>query len=90
MKMGHPQIRLTTFWKLRRVAPRPGIAPEDVPKLFSRYFQVERSSRPSGQGLGLGLFIAKEIITAHNGTIEVSSELERGTTFTIHLPLVQD
>jgi len=59
-----------------------GIAPEKLPKIFDAYY----SSRP--QGSGLGLATVKKIVEAHNGTISVDSELGKGTSFTIKLPLV--
>ena len=62
----------------------PGIAPEDVPRLFERYWQAPRLLRA---GSGLGLFIAKGIMEAHGGTIEVNTSLGRGTDFTLVLPL---
>lgn len=58
-----------------------GIKPENLPKIFDAYY----SSRP--QGSGLGLPTAKKIIQAHNGSIEVNSEIGKGTSFTIKLPL---
>jgi two-component system, NtrC family, sensor histidine kinase HydH len=58
-----------------------GIAPEKLPLIFKTYY----SSRP--QGSGLGLPTAKKIIEAHNGTIHVDSEPEKGTSFTIKLPV---
>jgi signal transduction histidine kinase len=58
-----------------------GIAPEKLPYIFEAYY----SSRP--QGSGLGLPTAKKIIKAHNGTITVDSEPEKGTSFTIKLPI---
>ncbi len=62
----------------------PGIAPDDVPRLFERYWQAPRLLRA---GSGLGLFIAKGIIEAHGGTIEVSTTLGEGTAFTLTLPV---
>jgi signal transduction histidine kinase len=59
-----------------------GIAPDKLPYIFNTYY----SSRPGGTGLGLAT--AKKIIHAHNGTINVESECEKGTSFTIKLPLV--
>ena len=56
----------------------PGIAAEQLPRLFDRFWQAERSQRG---GAGLGLAIAKGIVEAHGGTIEVRSELGRGSTF---------
>jgi signal transduction histidine kinase len=58
-----------------------GIAPERLPQIFDAY----HSSRPRGSGLGLPT--AKKIIDAHKGTITVNSELGKGTSFTITLPL---
>jgi len=58
-----------------------GIAPEKVPYIFNAYY----SSRPNGSGLGLPT--AKKIIEAHNGSIKVDSEPEKGTSFTITLPI---
>jgi len=58
-----------------------GIAPAKLPKIFDAYY----SSRP--QGSGLGLPTTKKIVEAHNGTIAVNSELGKGTSFTIKLPL---
>jgi signal transduction histidine kinase len=60
-----------------------GIAPEKLPHIFDAY----HSFRP--QGSGLGLPTAKKIIEAHNGTIAVDSELGKGTSFTIKLPLTE-
>jgi signal transduction histidine kinase len=56
----------------------PGIAAEQLPRLFDRFWQAERSQRG---GAGLGLAIAKGIVEAHGGTIEVRTELGRGSTF---------
>jgi signal transduction histidine kinase len=61
-----------------------GIAPEDVERIFHRYEQAI-SSRAFG-GLGLGLYIARQIIEAHGGTIRVESQFGAGSTFTVDLP----
>ena len=61
-----------------------GIAPEDQERIFHRYEQAT-SSRRAG-GLGLGLYIARQIIEAHGGTIRVESQPGKGSTFTIDLP----
>ena len=68
-----------------------GIAPADQQRIFDRFYRVERSrtrSRLYGGGTGLGLAIALTIIKAHNGDIELESELNKGSTFTVRLPIV--
>ncbi len=63
----------------------PGIAPADLPQLFERF--ARGASQGGGSGFGLGLPLAREIARAHDGTIEVASELGRGARFTVALPL---
>lgn len=67
-----------------------GIAPKDQPFIFDRFYRsdIARSSG-SSEGFGLGLSIAKEICSLHNGTISVTSEVGHGSTFDIKLPLKQ-
>jgi two-component system, chemotaxis family, CheB/CheR fusion protein len=65
----------------------PGISPEDQSVIFSRFYQTKLSKRSSHRGLGLGLFICKELIEQHQGTIMVRSVVGQGSTFTIRLPL---
>lgn len=66
-----------------------GIAEEDVPKVFSRFWRSDASRERVSGGLGVGLSITKEIVDLHNGTIAVESELGKGTTFTIRIPLTR-
>ncbi|HLV99269.1 MAG TPA: chemotaxis protein CheB [Ktedonobacterales bacterium] len=65
-----------------------GIPQADLPHLFSRFYQAARSDRQTKRGLGLGLYIVRELVTAHNGRISVDSSEGKGTTFTIRLPLL--
>lgn len=65
-----------------------GIAPEDIPQTFSRFWRAEESRERASGGLGVGLAITKEIMDRHNGTISVESELGKGTTFSLHLPVL--
>ncbi|MGI8689683.1 MAG: chemotaxis protein CheB [Thermomicrobiales bacterium] len=65
----------------------PGIAPADLAKIFSRFYRVEHAGQSPSGGLGLGLYIAREIVVAHDGTIDVRSILGEGTTFTVRLPI---
>ncbi|MCC7105760.1 MAG: sulfatase-like hydrolase/transferase [Chloroflexi bacterium] len=64
-----------------------GIAPEHLPHIFERFYRGDRSRSRQGGGYGLGLTIAREIVVAHGGTIVAESELGKGTTFTIRLPI---
>ncbi len=63
-----------------------GIGPEHLPLIFDQFYQIDRSKRKGDKGSGLGLSIAKKIVEAHNGSIHVSSELGKGTIFTVVLP----
>lgn len=64
-----------------------GIAKEDEPKLFDKFTQFGRKAGPGEKGTGLGLAIVKKLVEMHGGRIEVESEVDQGTTFTISLPL---
>jgi two-component system, OmpR family, phosphate regulon sensor histidine kinase PhoR len=65
----------------------PGIPSEHLPRLFERFYRVDKArSRESG-GTGLGLAIAKHIVLAHGGTIRAQSDLNHGSTFLFTLPL---
>ncbi|MFN8541344.1 MAG: CheR family methyltransferase [Thermomicrobiales bacterium] len=65
-----------------------GIPQANLPNLFTRFFQVARSDTPAQHGLGLGLFLVRELVEAHHGTITAASEEGKGSTFTIRLPLL--
>jgi signal transduction histidine kinase len=65
-----------------------GIAKEHQEKIFDRFYRVENGNRTSIQGLGMGLYIAYEIVKRHGGDITVDSEEGVGTTFSVVLPLM--
>jgi two-component system CheB/CheR fusion protein len=84
-----PQIDVTmsrsgTFAVVEVCDHGPGIAAEVMPQLFQPYTRL--GHKPSA-GLGLGLYLAREIVTAHGGTIEATSAFGAGTTVVVRLPL---
>lgn len=66
-----------------------GIAKEDIPRVFARFWRSDASRGRVSGGLGIGLALTKEIIDKHHGHIAVESTLGKGTTFTLSIPLVQ-
>lgn len=66
----------------------PGISPEDMERVFERFFRADRARTRHGGGFGLGLAITRQIIENLNGTIGVRSNPGKGTTFYFILPLV--
>jgi PAS domain S-box-containing protein len=64
----------------------PGIAPEDIPHLFQKFYRVDNSMTRTVGGTGLGLFICKRIVEMSSGRIWAESELDKGTTFFVNLP----
>jgi signal transduction histidine kinase len=65
-----------------------GIDPKDIPFIFDRFYRADKSrTKTDADGYGLGLSIAKNIVQALNGTIQVKSTKDKGTTFTVLLPI---
>ena len=63
-----------------------GIAPNDIPRIFERFYRVDKSRSREQGGTGLGLAIVKHIIEAHGETIQVKSKLKKGSSFIFSLP----
>jgi len=64
-----------------------GIAPEDQTRIFERFYRVSGDRSRSTGGSGLGLAIAQSIAQSHHGSLQIKSELGKGSTFTLRLPL---
>jgi signal transduction histidine kinase len=64
-----------------------GIHPDHIPRIFDKFYQVDKSRSRQYEGTGLGLAICKEIVKAHNGKVSVTSEVGKGSTFMFELPL---
>jgi signal transduction histidine kinase len=67
-----------------------GIAPEELPKIFERFYRVKHPKTRHVTGTGLGLSLVKGIVEAHHGTVDVESVPDRGTKVTIRLPAPKD
>ncbi len=64
-----------------------GIPPEDQPRLFERFYRVDKARSRELGGTGLGLAIVKHLVRAHNGEVRVESELGAGSNFLFTLPV---
>jgi signal transduction histidine kinase len=64
-----------------------GISPEDLPRLFTPFFRADKSRGRKSGGLGLGLLLSRRIVEAHRGSLELTSELGKGTTARARVPL---
>lgn len=64
-----------------------GIEPEHLPHLFERFYRTDWARAKEAGGTGLGLPIVKEIVEAHGGTVSVTSQVEKGSVFTLRLPV---
>lgn len=67
-----------------------GIAERDLPHIWDRFYRAEKSRSSTVSGYGLGLSIARQLLERIGGTIEMTSQQNKGTTVTIHLPLLSD
>jgi signal transduction histidine kinase len=67
-----------------------GIPEEEQEKIFKRFYRVDKSRSKETGGIGLGLSIAEWVAHAHHGRIEVNSELNQGSTFTVYLPILKN
>jgi two-component system sensor histidine kinase VicK len=64
-----------------------GISVEDSARLFEKYFKLSLSTDQIDYGTGLGLYVSREIVKAHGGSLSISSQLKAGSTFTMSLPV---
>ncbi len=67
-----------------------GIPADELPRVFDRFYQVDSSQTREHEGSGIGLALTKELVELHHGSISVTSEVGKGTEFTVQLPLGRD
>lgn len=67
-----------------------GIEEAELPHLFDRFYRGQQTGQSNIPGTGLGLAIVKEVVVAHNGRIDVTSQINEGTTVSVFLPISQD
>ena len=65
-----------------------GIPEEALPNLFEEFYRAPNAKAQAKTGTGLGLVVVKEIVTRYGGRVQVNSILDKGTTFTVTLPLL--
>ncbi|MEM6320850.1 MAG: tetratricopeptide repeat protein [Bacteroidota bacterium] len=66
-----------------------GIPKDQLPYIFDRYYQIEQANNPNPQGSGIGLALLQELVKLMQGSIQVESEVNQGTTFTVLLPITR-
>lgn len=90
---GEVEIRLDSFEENVRIEVKDtgiGIAPEDLPHIFDRFYRTDASRTRATGGRGIGLAIAKAAVEAHGGTLSVKSLYGKGCLFSVTLPQVKD
>jgi two-component system phosphate regulon sensor histidine kinase PhoR len=90
---GEVQVRLKSSKNQIQVEVKddgPGIPPEDLKRIFERFYRVEKSRSKGKGGTGLGLAIVKHILEGHKSKISVSSTLGKGSIFSFDLPLEKE
>ena len=65
-----------------------GIEKKNLPNIFNRFYQIDNSSTRTAEGTGIGLALVKELVEVQNGTITVMSEIGKGTSFEVYLPIL--
>ena len=65
-----------------------GIPPEDIPHIFDGFYRGKSAEKTEGHGIGLA--VSHQIVEAHEGSISVSSEMGKGTTFLLHFPITEN
>jgi signal transduction histidine kinase len=67
-----------------------GIPADELSRIFERFYQVDKARSSERRGSGLGLAIVQELAAAHNGRVQVRSQVSEGTIFTVRLPITDE
>jgi len=79
---------LDEYMEIRVADTGVGIAPDEIPKIFDKFYRVKHPKTRQVMGTGLGLAIVKGVVEAHHGAIDVESVVDKGTTFRVLLPMI--
>ncbi|MFQ5648942.1 MAG: ATP-binding protein [bacterium] len=90
LKGGSRRVSTADFVQITVSDSGAGIAPEKVTRIFDRFYQADDTYTREQEGSGIGLALTKELVELHHGEIQVASEVGKGTTFTVRLPLGKD
>ena len=92
-KGGTVEMRLSAAGRTARLSVSDtgiGIPPDEQPKIFNRFYRTDAARAHTKKGTGLGLAICRWIVETHRGSIEVQSDPDKGSTFTVILPLADN
>ncbi len=81
---------LGEYMEIKVIDTGIGISPEELPKIFDKFYRVKNPKTREVMGTGLGLAIVKGVVDTHHGTIDVESDVDKGTTFRILLPIITE
>ena len=84
------RVKNETLICLKVIDTGIGVNEAEIPHLFDRFYRGQQTGQSNIPGTGLGLAIVKEIVALHQGSIEVTSQLNVGTTFTVYLPIYKE
>ncbi|MNI73466.1 Sensor kinase CusS [compost metagenome] len=79
-------VTKSTFWNVLITDDGTGISQHDISRLFNKYYRGTTTDSQS-EGTGLGMAIAHQLVIAHGGTIDVTSQINEGTTIAVSLPI---
>jgi len=89
IKIQQEQLAQKPCCKIRISDTGAGISEEQLPYIFDRFYQADDSATRQAEGTGIGLALTKELVQLLGGSIDVKSQLEKGTEFTVWLPIAQ-